>query len=144
MDAGDAWTWTAIDANSKLIISYCVGDRTSQTAIALMDDLAGRLANRVQLTTDGHRAYLEAVEGAFGADIDYAILNKIYGTVPESVKGRYSPAVCIGARKDFIEGNPDPKRKTTSIAREQPWRSCPMQRRLSNKFRTARSSSFGT
>jgi hypothetical protein len=79
-----------------------------------MDDLAGRLANRVQLTTDGHKAYLEAVEGAFGADIDYAILNKIYGSVPESVKGRYSPAICIGAKKDRVESDPDPKHVSTS------------------------------
>ena len=112
--AGDAWTWTAIDANSKMIVSYFIGDRSGQSAIALMDDLCGRLANRVQLTTDGHKAYLEAVEGAFGADIDYAILNKIYGTAPEAAKGRYSPAECIGVKKDTIEGKPDPKHVSTS------------------------------
>jgi IS1 family transposase len=114
IDAGDAWTWTAIDADSKLIASYCVGDRSSSTAIMLMDDLAGRLANRVQLTTDGHKAYLEAVEGAFGCDIDYGVLTKIYGSVPESAKGRYSPPVCIGAKRDIIEGHPDPTRVSTS------------------------------
>jgi IS1 family transposase len=112
--AGDAWTWTAIDADSKLIASYFVGDRSGQSAMALMDDLAARLANRVQLTTDGHKAYLEAVEGAFGADIDYAILHKIYGSVPESAKGRYSPAECIGTEKHRIEGNPEKKHVSTS------------------------------
>jgi IS1 family transposase len=112
--AGDAWTWTALDADSKMILSYFVGDRSGQSAIALMDDLAKRLANRVQLTTDGHKAYLEAVEGAFGADIDYAILNKIYGTAPEAARGRYSPAECIGIKKDRIEGAPDPAHVSTS------------------------------
>jgi IS1 family transposase len=113
--AGDIWTWTALDADSKLIVSYFVGDRSSQSAMALMDDLRDRLANRVQLTTDGHKAYLEAVEGAFGADVDYAMLNKIYGVSPESAKGRYSPAECIGATKDRIEGNPDPAHVSTSF-----------------------------
>lgn len=112
--AGDAWTWTAIDADSKLIVSYFIGDRSGQSAIALMDDLCGRLANRIQLTTDGHKAYLEAVEGAFGADIDYAILNKIYGASSEAAKGRYSPAECIGAKKERIEGKPDPAHISTS------------------------------
>ena len=96
--AGDIWTSTAID-DSKLIVSYFVGDRSSKSAMILMDDLRSRLANRVQLTTDGHKPYLEAVEGAFGGDVDYAILNKIYGTVPEAAKGRYSPAVCLGAKE---------------------------------------------
>lgn len=113
--AGDAWTWTAIDADSKLIISYFVGDRSGQSAIALMDGLASRLANRVQLTTDGHKAYLEAVEGAFGADIDYAVLHKIYGSVPESAKGRYSPAECIGTEKRRIEGKPEKRHVSTSF-----------------------------
>ena len=112
--AGDAWTWTAIDADSKLIVSYFVGDRSGQSAMVLMDDLASRLANRVQLTTDGHKAYLEAVEGAFGADIDYAVLHKIYGSVPESAKGRYSPAECIGTEKHRIEGKPEEKHVSTS------------------------------
>ncbi len=84
-----------------------------------MDDLRSRLANRVQLTSDGHKAYLEAVEGAFGGDVDYAMLVKIYGTSPESAKGRYSPAECIGARKERIEGNPDPKHVSTSFAERQ-------------------------
>src|SRR5262249_28024208 len=86
--AGDTWTWTAIDADSKLLISWLVGGRDSDYAIAFMDDLWDRLANRVQLTSDGHRAYLEAVEGAFGSDIDYAQLVKLYGAAPDSFKGR--------------------------------------------------------
>lgn len=111
--AGDIWTWTALDADSKLIVSYLVGGRGSDYAIALMDDLRSRLANRVQLTTDGHSAYLEAVEGAFGGDVDYAMLVKLYGETPEAEK-RYSPAACIGARKTRIEGNPDPAHISTS------------------------------
>src|SRR3546814_645966 len=79
-----------------------------------MDDLRARLANPVQLTSDGHKAYLEAVEGAFGGDIDYAMLVKIYGTAPDAFKGRYSPAECVGARKDWVEGNPDPAHVSTS------------------------------
>jgi hypothetical protein len=84
-----------------------------------MDDLKSRLANRVQLTSDGHRAYLEAVEGAFGGDVDYAQLVKIYGAAPESGQVRYSPAECIGARKERIEGSPDPKYISTSFAERQ-------------------------
>jgi IS1 family transposase len=115
-DAGDVWTWTAIDADTKLMPSWFVGGRDSDSAIIFMDDLAARLANRVQLTSDGHRAYLEAVEGAFGADIDYAQLVKLYGAKSESMKGRYSPAECIGARKMLIEGSPDPKHISTSFS----------------------------
>jgi IS1 family transposase len=115
-EAGDTWTWTAIDADSKLIVSYLVGGRDSEYAKAFVDDLAGRLATRVELTSDGHKAYLEAVEGAFGADIDYAMLVKLYGASPESAKGRYSPAECTGIRKRRIEGDPDPKHVSTSYA----------------------------
>jgi IS1 family transposase len=111
---GDVWTWTAIDADTKLMPSWFVGGRDSDSAIIFVDDLASRLANRVQLTSDGHRAYLEADEGAFGADIDYAQLVKIYGAPPEGEK-RYSPAECIGARKVPIEGSPDPKHISTSF-----------------------------
>lgn len=93
-NAGDVWTWTAIDADTKLIPSWFVGGRDSDAAIIFMDDLASRLANRVQLTSDGHKAYLEAVEGAFGSDIDYAMLVKIYGASSENAKGRYSPVGC--------------------------------------------------
>ena len=113
---GDVWTWTGIDADSKLILSYLVGGRDSDYAIAFMDDLSSRLANRVQLTSDGHRAYLEAVEGTFGGDIDYAMLVKMYGAAPDSAKGRYSPAECIGARKRSVEGDPDPRHVSTSYA----------------------------
>jgi IS1 family transposase len=112
--AGDCWTWTALHSDSKLIVSYFVGDRDGDCAAWFIGNLATRLANRVQLTSDGHKAYLEAVEGAFGADIDYAILNKVYGASPESAKGRYSPAECIGVTKQRIEGDPDPKHVSTS------------------------------
>lgn len=112
--AGDTWTWTAIDADNKMILSYFVGGRDGECAMWFMDDLASRLANRVQLTSDGHRAYLEAVEGAFGADVDYAQLVKIYGNSPESFKGRYSPADCTGIKKTRIEGNPDVDHVSTS------------------------------
>jgi len=113
--AGDTWTWTAIDADSKLIVSYLVGGRDAEYAMWFMDDLASRLANRVQLTSDGHRAYLEAVEGAFGCDVDYAQLVKLYGS--EGCKGadvRYSPAECTGIRKRRVEGNPDEAHVSTS------------------------------
>ncbi|RWI90018.1 MAG: hypothetical protein EOR22_25340 [Mesorhizobium sp.] len=110
------WVRTAIDADIKLVMSWLVGGRDSEYAMALIDDLSRRLANRVQLTSDGHRAYLEAVEGAFGGGVDYAMLVKIYGTSPDSAKGRYSPAECTGARKETIEGNPDPKHVSTSFA----------------------------
>jgi IS1 family transposase len=118
-NAGDVWTWTAIDADTKLIPSWFVGGRDSDAAIIFMDDLRSRLANRVQLTSDGHKAYLEAVEGAFGADVDYAMLVKLYGPSSELAKGRYSPAECIGARKETIEGNPDPAHISTSYAERQ-------------------------
>lgn len=117
--AGDAWTWTAIDADSKLIISFLVGGRDADYAAEFMEDVAFRLANRVQLTTDGHKAYLEAVEGAFGADVDYAMLQKIYGKSPEAAKGRYSPAECIGAKKETITGNPDRDHVSTSYVERQ-------------------------
>lgn len=113
--AGDVWTWTALDADTKLMVSYFVGDRGAESAMILMDDLRARLANRVQLTTDGHRAYLEAVEGAFGADVDYAQLVKLYGELGgSSPERRYSPAVCNGARKRRVEGNPDIAHVSTS------------------------------
>jgi len=117
--AGDAWTWTAIDADTKLIVSHFVGGRDGECASWFMDDVASRLANRVQLTSDGHKAYLEAVEGAFGADVDYAMLIKVYGAAPESAKGRYSPADCTGIIKKPIEGKPDPKHISTSYAERQ-------------------------
>ena len=112
--AGDTWTWTGIEADTKLIVSWLVGGRDGEYAMAFMDDLRSRLANRVQLTTDGHKAYLEAVEGAFGGDVDYAVLHKVYGASPESMKGKYSPADCIGTQKHRIEGDPDLKHVSTS------------------------------
>ena len=114
LGAGDVWTWTALDAESKLIISYLVGGRDSGYALEFMDDIRGRLSNRVQLTTDGHRAYLEAVEEAFGADVDYAQLIKLYGATPKEDQRRYSPASCIGARKERVSGFPNPEHVSTS------------------------------
>lgn len=111
--AGDVWTWTALDADSKLMVAYFVGDRGAESAMILMDDLAARLSNRVQLTTDGHKAYLEAVEGAFGCDVDYAQLVKLYGPTI-AAPGRYSPAECIGSKKVRREGNPDIAHVSTS------------------------------
>jgi IS1 family transposase len=117
-EAGDTWTWTALDAESKLIVSWLVGGRDAEYASAFMNDLASRLATRVQLTTDGLRAYLDAVEGAFGLDVDYAQLVKLYGEAPEAQK-RYSPAECIGARKEAIVGRPDKKHVSTSYVERQ-------------------------
>ncbi|MYF11889.1 MAG: IS1 family transposase, partial [Gammaproteobacteria bacterium] len=118
--AGDVWTWTAICAHTKLVPSWIVGDRTSATGIEFMDDLRGRLANRVQLTSDGHSAYLQAVEGAFGGDVDYAMLVKLYGkTEGEGNERRYSPAECIGAKRKIIEGKPNKALISTSYAERQ-------------------------
>lgn len=115
---GDVWTWTAIDADSKLVMSYCVGTRDARFAKEFIDDLASRLNHRVQLSTDGHSSYLEAIEGAFGADIDYAMLIKIYGNDPSGEK-RYSPAKCKGTRKDVITGKPNKDHVSTSFAERQ-------------------------
>ncbi len=101
VDAGDVWTWTAIDAETKLLASFYVSDRSYGAAREAIDDLKGRLANRIQLTSDGHKAYLQAVVDAFGNDIDYSILVKKYGQDPgKSPERRYSPAVCIGIEKN--------------------------------------------
>lgn len=117
-EAGDVWTWTAICADTKLVPSWRVGDRTGMTAIDFMDDLRPRLANRVQLTSDGHKAYLEAAEGAFGGDVDYAQLIKVYGgdEKGEGADRKYSPSECVGIRKRRIEGRPDPAHVSTSYA----------------------------
>lgn len=117
--AGDAWTWTALAAESKLIVSFFIGGRDGDCAKWFMDDVADRLATRVQLTSDGHKAYLDAVEGAYGADVDYAQLVKLYGASSDSVKGRYSPAECTGIKKTAIEGKPDPKHISTSYVERQ-------------------------
>ena len=110
---GDVWTWTAIDADTKLIPTWLVGLRDGECATEFIKDLAGRLANRVQLTTDGHKAYLEAVESAFGADIDYAMLVKLYGAEWPG-EARYSPADCMGTKTISIQGRPDMKAVSTS------------------------------
>jgi len=115
---GDVWTWVALDADTKLVPSFTIGTRSGQSAKRFMDDLASRLANRVQLTTDGHRAYLEAVEGAFGSDIDYAMLVKLYGNDRET-EARYSPAECIGCKEIGVTGHPDPKHISTSFVERQ-------------------------
>ena len=120
-EAGDVWTWTAICADTKLVPSWRIGDRTSMTAIDFMDDLRSRLAERVQLTSDGHKAYLEAVEGAFGGDVDYAMLVKMYGSTgndkrPET---RYSPSECLSIRKEVVEGNPSWENISTSYVERQ-------------------------
>jgi len=114
---GDVWTWTAIDADTKLVPSFMVGNRDAQSARTFIDDLAGRLRNRIQLTTDGLRVYLEAVEGAFGAAIDYAQLHKIYASAQEET--RYSPAECIGCDVKPVMGNPDPTHISTSFIERQ-------------------------
>lgn len=116
--AGDVWTWTAIDADTKLVASWMVGDRTYMTARTFIDDLADRLANRIQLTSDGHKAYLQAVEESFGGAIDYAQLIKVYGAAPESEK-RYSAAECIGTELKSVSGNPDPRHISTSFVERQ-------------------------
>ena len=119
-EAGDVWTWTALDADTKLIVSYFVGARSTRSARALMDDLADRLSNRVQLTTDGHRAYLDAVEDAFGADIDYGMLDKIYASpTGNKTERKYSPGECCGALKCRVEGRPDPDYISTSYVERQ-------------------------
>jgi len=115
---GDTWTWTALDADTKLCVSYLVGGRDLGWASEFMEDCASRISNRVQITTDGHRAYLEAVENAFGADIDYAQLQKIYGAPIEN-HTRYSPAKCIGCDMKVVSGNPDPKHVSTSFVERQ-------------------------
>lgn len=115
---GDVWTWTAIDAETKLVPSFLIGNRDGETANAFMLDLASRLRGRVQLTTDGLKAYLEAVEGAFGAHIDFAQLIKIYGQSPENER-RYSPAECIGSETKYISGSPEDKHISTSHVERQ-------------------------
>lgn len=117
-EAGDIWTWTAIDADSKLIISYFVGDRSADSANIFMQEVAGRISGMIQLTTDGHRPYLEAVEDAF-VGIDYAMLVKIYGPSGNTAETRYSPAECVATEKRPMLGNPDPKHISTSYVERQ-------------------------
>lgn len=115
---GDVWTWTAIDAETKLVPCWHVGRRDAASAQSFMTDLASRLNNRVQLTTDGHRAYLTAVDAAFQNDIDYAILVKVYGA-PQEAEIRYSPPICLGTDKTVIRGRPDPDKISTSYVERQ-------------------------
>jgi IS1 family transposase len=110
---GDVWTWTALCADSKLMVSWLVGARDAEYADTFVNDVASRLANRVQLTTDGHSAYLYAVDAAFGGQVDYSMLVKLYGQAPEGQR-RYSPPVCVGAKRQRIIGNPDPAHVSTS------------------------------
>ncbi len=115
---GDTWTWVAIDADTRLVVSWLVGLRNAECATAFIQDLKSRLANKIQLTSDGHRLYLDAVENAFGSEIDYAMLIKLYGKEPEAEK-RYSPAECIGIEKHIIQGKPDADLISTSYIERQ-------------------------
>jgi IS1 family transposase len=117
-EAGDIWTWVAIDAETKLVPSWRVGDRSGETAMEFVCDLSKRLANRVQITSDGHRAYLEAVEAGFGSEVDYAQLVKLYGEVPHPA-GRYSPAQIQGTKTFCCTGDPDPQHVSTSYVERQ-------------------------
>jgi IS1 family transposase len=117
--AGSVWTWIAIDADSKLVISYLCGGRGADWACRFMEYLASRLTTRIQITTDGHRAYADAVEGAFGMDVDYAMLIKLYGAPSDHPDTRYSPAACIGTRTGVLSGSPDPRHISTSYIERQ-------------------------
>src|SRR5271166_5908206 len=116
---GDVWTWVAIDADTKLVASYLVGRRDGGWARDFMEDCASRIRGRVQVTTDGHKAYLDAVEGAFGMEVDYAQLQKIYGAPSDAEQRRYSPAKCIGSDMKVVSGNPDPNHVSTSFVERQ-------------------------
>lgn len=116
--AGSVWTWTALDADTKLIVSYLCGGRDASWGMAFMEDLASRVATRIQITTDGHRVYADAVEGAFGADVDYAMLIKLYGS-PAVEETRYSPGEVIGIETKVMSGNPNPHHISTSYVERQ-------------------------
>ena len=116
---GDTWTWVGIDSDTKLIPSWYVGDRSLTSAQNFINDLKGRLASRIQLTSDGYRPYIEAVEGAFGAEVDYSMLIKIFGKPANLMEARYSPPHCIGTRKRRIIGAPDKAKVSTSFVERQ-------------------------
>src|SRR6266850_7308833 len=116
--AGDVWTFVALEAQSKLVISWAVGRRDAGFATDFLQDVSRRLSNRVQLTTDGHKMYLNAVIDSFADDIDYAQLVKIYGADPDGAR-TYSPAQCLGIKKEFVLGDPDPKHISTSYIERQ-------------------------
>jgi len=116
--AGSVWTWTAIDADTKLIVSYVCGGRDASFALEFMKDLALRVTTRIQITTDGHRAYAEAVEGALGIDVDYAMLIKVYGQ-PSTPETRYSPGEVIDTETVRVMGTPDPRHISTSFVERQ-------------------------
>lgn len=118
---GDIWTWTALCADTKLLASFCIGERDAGTAYVFVHDLAERLRNRVQLTTDGHKAYLETVDDSFNADVDYAMLVKLYGAVPPRDETRYIPPKCNGPRREAISGDPHPAHVSTDyVGRQNP------------------------
>jgi len=119
LGVGDVWTWTAICADSKLMVSYMVGKRDASYAIPFIADLESRLANRIQLTTDGHHAYLRAVDEAFAGKVDYGMLKKVYGAQPQNDQRRYSPAEFVSAEKRVIVGNPDETQISTSYVERQ-------------------------
>lgn len=134
--AGDVWLWTAVDADTKLVPAWMLGNRDGRTARRFVADLASRLSHRVQITTDSHRPYLQAVEDAFGGDVDYAMLHKVYG-FPMEHETRYSPATCIGCEQKRISGDPAMEHISTSFVERQNWTVRTNMRRytrLSNGF----------
>jgi hypothetical protein len=139
-NVGDVWTWTAIDADSKLIVSWLLGGRDAGYAWEFMTDVASRLANRVQLTTDAHKAYLTVVPEAFGFNVDYAQIVKLYGADPKEDQRRYSPAQCLGAEKQPIHGyrRSTSRRRTSAVEPHRGWLIAGSRRRRSRRLRITR------